>query len=214
MADPVKDGLSATLMNGNLLVGSTTDPAFATDRDGVIRAWNAAAEEAFGLTQGEAQGRQCSRVLKGLDVYGNEYCSESCPLRQMALSGRPVHRCQIHFRDASGETNPYSVNTLLLRGLPPVDPAVVHLLQRVYCEVPRSKPRRRRYASNHNRGELSPRELEVLRLLADGHDTKDVARTLCISHSTARNHIQHVLHKLHVHSRLEAVAAPRKAGLI
>ena len=74
--------------------------------------------------------------------------------------------------------------------------------------------KRRKYSANHERGSLSRREREVLRLLADGQTTNAIARTLCISHSTARNHIQHILHKLHVHSRLEAVAAARKVGLI
>jgi len=202
-------------MNGNDLVASTTDPAFATDASGVIHAWNAAAEEVFGLTAAEVEGRRCWRVLGGRDVFGNEYCGEGCPLRRMALSGRPVHRCRLGFRDGTGESNTYSVSTLLLRGLQPVDPAVVHLLQPVYGDAPAErKTRRHRFSPNQARGEISERESEVLRLLADGIATREIARTLRISNSTARNHIQHVLHKLHVHSRLEAVVAARKAGLL
>ena len=201
-------------MNGAGLVASTTDPAFAVDGDGVIRAWNAAAEEAFDLAAGEALGAACWRVLKGQDAYGNDYCTEGCPLLQMVLAGKAVHRCQLFFRDNSGEINPYSVSTLILRGAEPVDPAVIHLLQRVFCEVPKKGHGRRRPAANHDRGELTRREREVLRLLADGTATTDLAGILCISPSTARNHIQHVLYKLRVHSRLEAVATARKAGLI
>lgn len=54
--------------------------------------------------------------------------------------------------------------------------------------------------------ELTPREQEVLRHLALGHGTGFLARTLGVSYSTARTHIQNVLAKLDVHSRLEAVA--------
>jgi DNA-binding NarL/FixJ family response regulator len=53
---------------------------------------------------------------------------------------------------------------------------------------------------------LTPREKEVLALLARGLDTTEIARELVISPETARTHIQHVLCKLGVHSRLEATA--------
>ena len=53
---------------------------------------------------------------------------------------------------------------------------------------------------------LSKREREVLDLLAAGKDQVGIARTLVISPQTARTHIQNVLGKLEVHSRLEAVA--------
>lgn len=201
-------------MNGLDLVASTSDPAFTVDRDGVIRAWNAAAEEAFDLAASEACGRDCWKVLRGRDAFGNDYCTESCPLLQMALSGKPVHRCELFFRDGSGEVNPYSVSTLVLRGSGPIDPAIVHLLRRAFHEPPAARWDGPRHGANHQRGELTARELEVLRLLADGSTTADLARTLCISTSTARNHVQHILYKLHAHTRLEAVATARKAGLL
>lgn len=53
---------------------------------------------------------------------------------------------------------------------------------------------------------LSAREREVLRLLAEGAGTRDIARRLYISPATARNHIQHILGRLEVGSRLQAVA--------
>jgi DNA-binding NarL/FixJ family response regulator len=53
---------------------------------------------------------------------------------------------------------------------------------------------------------LTPREREVLGLLAEGADNDEIARVLVISPQTARTHIQNVLGKLSVHSRLEAAA--------
>lgn len=207
-------GSGSGLVNGVDLVSSTTDPAFTVDSDGVIRAWNAAAEEAFDLTASDACGRACWQVLAGKDGHGNDYCCEGCPLLQMALAGKPVHRGELFFADGNGKLNPYSIGTLLLRGARPVDPAVVHILQRRYREPSKKRRDRRGYAGNHARGEITPRELEVLRLLGDGTATEEIGRTLCISTSTARNHVQHILHKLHVHSRLEAVVTARKTGLI
>jgi DNA-binding NarL/FixJ family response regulator len=61
---------------------------------------------------------------------------------------------------------------------------------------------------------LTPRELEVLSLLADGYDQAAIASRLVISPKTAGAHIQHVLEKLRVHSRAQAVAAAHRYGLV
>jgi DNA-binding NarL/FixJ family response regulator len=61
---------------------------------------------------------------------------------------------------------------------------------------------------------LTPREIEVLRLLAAGVGTDDVARRLNLSRSTVRNHVQNLLPKLRVHTRVEAVVLALKAGLV
>jgi DNA-binding NarL/FixJ family response regulator len=61
---------------------------------------------------------------------------------------------------------------------------------------------------------LTQRELEVLRLLASGVATEDIATTLRVSRSTARNHIESILAKLGVHSRLQAVVYASRHGLI
>jgi DNA-binding NarL/FixJ family response regulator len=61
---------------------------------------------------------------------------------------------------------------------------------------------------------LSARELEVLALIATGREVEEVADQLCISPLTLRTHVQRILHKLGVHSRLEAVALALREGLI
>ena len=53
--------------------------------------------------------------------------------------------------------------------------------------------------------ELSPREQQVLELLAKGHAYKHIADQLGISIETIRTHLRHTYEKLHVHSRIEAV---------
>jgi two-component system NarL family response regulator len=61
---------------------------------------------------------------------------------------------------------------------------------------------------------LTSREREVLRLLAQGGDNDSIAQTLVISPQTARTHIQNVLVKLGVHSRLEAAALAIQNGVL
>ena len=61
---------------------------------------------------------------------------------------------------------------------------------------------------------LSVRELDVLRLLGEGFDNDAIARRLAVTLSTVRNHIQSIIEKLHVHSKLEAVITALREGLI
>ncbi|MDX6302282.1 MAG: hypothetical protein QOF53_3496 [Nocardioidaceae bacterium] len=51
---------------------------------------------------------------------------------------------------------------------------------------------------------LSPRELEVLKLVSQGLNNRLIAKRLFISENTVKNHIRNILEKLHLHSRIEA----------
>jgi DNA-binding NarL/FixJ family response regulator len=52
---------------------------------------------------------------------------------------------------------------------------------------------------------LTEREMEVLKLVAQGMNNRDIAKELFISENTVKNHIRNILEKLHLHSRMEAV---------
>jgi DNA-binding NarL/FixJ family response regulator len=74
--------------------------------------------------------------------------------------------------------------------------------------------------SNHRgllNGELEPltnREIEVLRLMAEGSSSRDIATRLGISYATVRSHIRSMGGKLGVHSKGEAVIRARELALI
>jgi DNA-binding NarL/FixJ family response regulator len=66
--------------------------------------------------------------------------------------------------------------------------------------------RESRSGSDHAvESQLSPRELEILRLLACGDRSKEIAARLGISIATVNTHVRHIYEKLHVRSRAEAV---------
>jgi non-specific serine/threonine protein kinase len=65
-----------------------------------------------------------------------------------------------------------------------------------------------------NHGLLTPRELEVLRLLSAGHTDQEIAAELFISPHTVTSHVKHLLAKLEVGSRAAAVAHAYRDGLI
>jgi DNA-binding NarL/FixJ family response regulator len=62
--------------------------------------------------------------------------------------------------------------------------------------------------------DLTPRERDVLRLMARGLDNHEISDELGIGYGTVRGHVRGVLEKLGSHTRLHAVAAARKAGLL
>ena len=74
----------------------------------------------------------------------------------------------------------------------------------------------RRVAARMTHGvpQLSDRELDVLRLVAEGRANKEIARALFISEATVKTHLVHIFGKLHTDSRTSAVAAARTHGLI
>ena len=62
--------------------------------------------------------------------------------------------------------------------------------------------------------EFTPRELDILHLLAEGLDTTAMSRNLGIAPHTVEWHVRHVIEKLEVHSKLQAVIAAARKGLI
>lgn len=72
----------------------------------------------------------------------------------------------------------------------------------------------RGHAAPRDRGALTPRELEVLQLLAEGLSTRDIAERFVLSISTVRNHVQNILTKLGAHSKLEAVSVAMRQGIV
>ena len=103
---------------------------------------------------------------------------------------------------------------------------VVHAVRAAYAGetlLPRSVivEIARRVAAARERGDerrmiepLTPRELEVLRALTEGMSTPDICERLFIAPNTLRTHVQNIMGKLRVHSKLEAVAFALKYRLV
>ncbi|HET9323672.1 MAG TPA: response regulator transcription factor [Gaiellaceae bacterium] len=64
------------------------------------------------------------------------------------------------------------------------------------------------------RPELSDRETEVLRLIANGKDNADIAKELHISPKTVKNHISNILMKLQIENRIQAAVYAVRSGLV
>jgi DNA-binding NarL/FixJ family response regulator len=92
------------------------------------------------------------------------------------------------------------------------------LIQRLAREVHRRKqpPARTGGPSTASQSveDLTPRELEVIGLLAQGQTNPEIARTLVISRGTAKVHVEHIIRKLGVSDRTQAVVHAIELGLI
>ncbi len=187
------------------------DGAVAVGRDRRIVFWNRAAERLLGYTAAEAMGRTCCEVLEGRPTEGGRACRPDCQVHAASEVGVGIESFDLQGRTKWGETIHLNVSTL---GLPPRNgegPLVIHLFREASPAKPRPAPAP---AVNGNAGPLTPRELEVLRLLAEGANTRVASQRLGVSPATVRNHVQNLLGKLGVHSRLEAVAYANRTGLL
>ena len=111
-------------------------------------------------------------------------------------------------KDATAEELIAAVRTLAA-GDAILAPAVTRRVIEAFGSVPRPEP-----GAAHRLTALSPREVEVLRLLARGLSNKEIAEQLVISKKTASNHIEHIYTKLGVTNRATASVFALKHGLM
>jgi len=195
-----------------IVLDRTGDGAFVTDPSGVIVDWNTAAERLLGYTAREAKGRSCCQILDGYDAFGNRLCYAGCQVSTTLKRQEPVRAFEMRTRAKGGRPLWLSVSVLATaaNGTPGL---TIHLMRDVTATKERLTLVHERLDGNgrarngtNGAGDLTRRELEVLRLLTEGLNTRGAAERLSVSRATVRNHVQNIFAKLGVHSRLEAVA--------
>lgn len=72
---------------------------------------------------------------------------------------------------------------------------------------------RRREPSKHPTNELSPREREIIRLIAQGLSNRDIGKRLVLSEKTIKNHVSHIFTKIHCTGRSQAAVHAIRIGL-
>ena len=196
----------------------TGDTAFGVDQNGVIVLWNQEAEKSLGFSASTALGKKCWKLLAGHDQYGNRYCCKNCPLREMNYRHEPVHGFKSTFRTASRQPVPFDVSWLTV-----IDDSGEEILLHI-CrpeltlqnpagfQPPAPEPTQTN--ASEELGTLSQRELEILTLLANKVSTRNIAEQMSISIRTVRTHIQHLMYKLRVHKRRDAIEVAKQLKLI
>ena len=192
----------------------TGDTAFGVDRLGVIVLWNKAAENSLGFPASRALGKKCWELLSGQDQNGNRYCCEHCPLREMNSLHEPVHGFRRTFKTASKQTRQFDVSWLTV-----IDEPGNEMLLHICRPEVEQRDTGIDLAPGLNPvlnelGTLSERETEILKLLAQKVSTRNIAASMSISTRTVRTHIQHLMYKLRVHKRRDAIEVARRLKLI
>jgi DNA-binding CsgD family transcriptional regulator len=213
------------------LLAAGHPPAFATDSRDRIVFCNSGAAQILGRRADELLGQRCHEAIAGRDVFGNRFCYANCPVRasvraQEGLSG-------FDMEVATNGSGMRSVSVTIIR-IPSVRPDLFTLVHLLHPIAPASRlawlhahmagafaaaddaagPARLERAASEAPPPLTPREREILRHIAAGLQNKEVAARLQLSTATVRNHVHHILDKLQVHSKLEAVSLAYQRGWV
>lgn len=211
-------------------ISNTEDGVFAVDESQRIIHWNAGAERILGFPAEDILGRFCFDVMKGVDEQSKEVCYLGCPVIDCAKSSHPTPGREVKVKAKDGTARWLSMtHTFITAGAGTTGSgngnnrrlaAVVHIFRDATegMEAKQTLVRISREVSAygasasakepeiHHHDDLTEREKQVVTMLAQGEGTSSIAKKLVISNATARNHIQNILVKLNVHTRLEAVA--------
>lgn len=188
-------------------------PVWITGTDGTIVYVNERAEKLLGRTSAECLNRPCHSTISGKKNNGASFCGPDCLVHRLADLGKEIEPIPMRLPVGGGKEKFVRVVVIVSES------SAAGGQQLIHCVVDGSRDRRlRQYLStvvNRSPGGrrvvlddygLTQREKEILALLAADETLHGIAETLCVSYATVRNHVQHILGKLNVHSILEAVA--------
>jgi PAS domain S-box-containing protein len=178
------------------VLDAAVDAVVTVDEGGRVLRVNRAAEQMFGRTRTALAGRPLAELLAAHDPASarGEAILRLLAGREPGLLGR---RVRVRGLRAGGGSFPAELTLTRTFGVPPRFTGFVREL------VPPSVA-----------GPLSERELEVLRLAADGHSGPEIAVQLRLSPATVKSHFEHIYEKLGLGDRVAAVAYALRAGLI
>jgi DNA-binding CsgD family transcriptional regulator len=200
------------------------------DPDGKLCHLNARAESLLGHPRRDWEGRPCHELIASHDELGEPFCGPDCLVLRQARTGSEIRPAEISVRHLHDGRRWVRILVVPFASVAGGDPWLLHcalstdrehrmreFLTSVAERATRngkSRGSKSRPGSHASRSKLdgkrlatlTPREAEVLQLLAEDHSLPEIATALGLSHVTVRNHVQHVLRKLGVHSILEAVA--------
>jgi len=208
-------------------IARSGEAVFAIDSADRVILWNKKCEDLLGKPARAVLGKRCYDVIGGRDENGNIYCYRNCPVAYQARE-RPkeaVQRFQLSVEAGKSGRRWIEVSMFAIPSYHPALSTVVHVLrdgkrkntaleQALAKEAYSREPLWPMTTKEGESIDLTSREKEILRCLAEGMPTAVISKKLFISPVTVRNHIQNILHKLDVHTKLAAVVFAYQHELI
>lgn len=201
---------------------SAADGVFAIGRKQRIIYWDQGCEEMFNISSDWVLGRYCCDVIQGCNPVSNkQFCTKECCVAQLSNGVGPAPKTfKIKISKDNAEPVVVGVNIVLVPSECKKDWIVTHFLHRenatgVLKSFDYAQSRHSPVSSNvaaadsmnaKHQHSLTTRETQVLSLFSEGLTASDISQRLNLSQTTVRNHTQHILSKLCVHSKTEAVA--------
>ncbi len=207
--------------------------AYGVTVDQTIVFWNRAAERMLGHTTQEVLGRRCYEVFGGLAPGAlSPQCQKGCPSLRYLRAGLVPAASRLHMLCADGNRKWVSVTPMVVTGILQDAPLLMHVFDSsseseeaktaanilretltargaaVISDYPETA------APPENTPSLTRREQEVLRLVAIGRDTSQIAAEIGISRHTVRNHIRNLRQKLDASTKLDAVVTGIRLGIL
>lgn len=210
--DPGVNALESRKRVNGLAAASSAEAMFAVDADQRVIAWNSEAARVFGHSAAAAIGEHCYTLVAAADEVGHRFCRLRCPVIRASLTGTAPSPLQLQARVRGGEHVLVEVSTIVL-GSEGTAGTVIHLCRPVARTTGTGESDNGGAAASEPLP-LTRRERQVLAALCRGETTEEIARTLGLTPTTVRNHVQHLLAKLAVHSRMEVVAMAYRDGLV
>jgi PAS domain S-box-containing protein len=201
-------------MDLDVLLRQTADGVCGVNGVGTIALWTQSAERILGYSAREVMGRLSCEVFVERDASGNRLCYRGCHVLTLVKESEPVQHVAMATRTKTGKPVWLDISILAVPGARPEASSILHLFRDVTASREIEALMRNRFAQAQPavRPDVAPppaltrRQLEILRLIASGANTRTMAERLRVSPTTVRNHVQNILGKLGVHSRLEAAA--------
>jgi DNA-binding CsgD family transcriptional regulator len=188
---------------------------WVTNPEGAIIHANQRFADLFDKSLDDCVGSPCHLVVAGISANGETLCSEHCAVKGQIRRGESVEPYTVRVGDEDAESGHWLQLLVIPYNLTDRGAYTVHcafladrtqflqsFLDRVAMRTPVNVDRDFRIED----AKLSSREIEVLECLVADQNLYEIAENLSISYYTVRNHVQHILGKMGVHSTLEAVA--------
>jgi DNA-binding CsgD family transcriptional regulator len=208
-------------------IARSDQAVFAIDSADRIILWNKRCEALLQRPARSVLGKHCYDSLGGRDSHGNIYCFRNCPVAHQARDKPkdPVQRFPLSIEVGKQGQKWFEVSLFAIPSYHPALSTIVHVLREekqkpsrlerhLAGEAEVLEPLWPMTTSEGQPVELTAREKEILHCLSEGLSTTAIAKRLFIAPVTVRNHIQNILHKLDVHTKLAAVVFAYQHHLI